>query len=471
MNPAQEEVPLGIPPIRQWELHENSTRYDELVAAPSDEDLSNMWLAWVIISWAVAAFIATVLLAILRSWQARQNVFNVYLCFLMLSDFIFSFLCGLTCLFNRLEHHYFAPWMCRFQSFYCIWAIGSSIWMNAVIAWQIHTMLRSSHIRVRYQVPSRKLAIQHSMLVYLFCAVVAGLGILPYEANVPHRSYAVSGEACLPTEYNVPSTYFMFFGFFPLFAGIPLAHILWVSFDVWQKGLLPSVGRRRALFFYFARITLSLLVMWVPFLLMVFAAARPWVNFAGGTWSHLQGAVSAAFGLMKPDTKKAFLELWLKWSCCGGTTIDNGSKRASNVWKSRQMLDSWVSATKPFSSSPFSIRRSNSASTSRNNLGLEEPLDKDKSSGPDLLERGGPVMELMERAKTELEQNQSVQGSQENMRTTRAASKMVDSDASSVEMDSTNMDGISNMEAHCQDCTSAPAMMDLTADPAEEEES
>ena len=41
-----EGLPWNIPSIRIWEINENSTHYDKLVAAPPDEDMVKMWLSW-----------------------------------------------------------------------------------------------------------------------------------------------------------------------------------------------------------------------------------------------------------------------------------------------------------------------------------------------------------------------------------------------------------------------------------------
>lgn len=40
------------------------------------------------------------------------------------------------------------------------------------------------------------------------------------------------------------------------------------------------------------------------------AWVNPWVQWAGGAWSHMQGLVSALLSLLKPDIRKAVFDFW-----------------------------------------------------------------------------------------------------------------------------------------------------------------
>jgi hypothetical protein len=61
---ADEEWQKGQPFLRQWELQSNSTRYERLVAAPSDHDLRVMWSIWAGIDLWVGKFTILVFLSI-----------------------------------------------------------------------------------------------------------------------------------------------------------------------------------------------------------------------------------------------------------------------------------------------------------------------------------------------------------------------------------------------------------------------
>ena len=115
---------LDVPRLRYWELDENSTRYDRLVAAPSDQELWYMWLFWGILTGAVAVFVMGVFLAVISSRRARKSPFNLYLLYLMLPDAFYSGMCLVSCVLNLTVGHYYSENWCRTQSFYLIFGIG-----------------------------------------------------------------------------------------------------------------------------------------------------------------------------------------------------------------------------------------------------------------------------------------------------------------------------------------------------------
>jgi hypothetical protein len=310
---ATKEIPFGQPSLRQWELDSNSTRWDKLIAAPSDHALFTMWVSWAVLTFLAFAFLGTIMLSILLSRRARKNPFNIYLLFLLFSDLIFSIACCITCSLNASAGHYFAPWMCRFQSFYVTWSVCSDVWLNAVVVRQLHLMLTSSFVGRRYNAPTPKKVVCQSISVYIYAAFIASIGILDVSW-LPHRSDAVSGLACLPVDYSLGSTLFFFLVFCPAFAVVPFVYTIWVSIDIWRRNLMPPSGKRRLLTLYYMRIIVAFVVMWIPFVIMVFfvAGGLPWLSWFGGTWSHLQGPVSGVFVLMKPDITAAYKKLM----CC-----------------------------------------------------------------------------------------------------------------------------------------------------------
>ena len=188
MDSRELNVPLGQPAIRQWELNDNSTRYDRLEAAPSDHDLFIMWSLWVVISGLIGIFIGTVMLSILLDAKARKNPFNLYLFYLMVPDFIFSACCALTCLLNALEGSFWSVFMCQFQSFYLSFGVSANNWLNWVIAVELHRLLRSSHIRKKYNAPTRLTVTLQAILVYLYASFVSSWGVWGHLVPwLPHK--------------------------------------------------------------------------------------------------------------------------------------------------------------------------------------------------------------------------------------------------------------------------------------------
>ena len=98
--------------------------------------------------------------------------------------------------------------------------------------------------------------------------------------------------------------------FIPLLAAIPLAHAMYICYDIWRHQLMPPSGKRRLLSLYFMRIVASYVGMWTPHLVLCLVGSGiPWMVFAGGSWGHFQGVVSAVIALTKPDMRKAFYRL------------------------------------------------------------------------------------------------------------------------------------------------------------------
>jgi hypothetical protein len=247
-------------------------------------------------------------LGILSSRKARRNPFNIYLLYLMIPDFMFSLLCGITCTLNAVKGEYWSSWMCSFQQWYVVFGIGSNAWLNAIITQQLHTMLRLSHHRHRYKPPTIIQVTKHALAVYFYCAFLATWGLINND-NFPYHTGAPFGLACLPMERDTHSTIFFWLFFFPLFVGIPVVYVAYVCYDVLVGSkLLPPTGKRRILVVYFFRLIVVFLIMWVPTFILLFIVA-PWVppsvHFAGGTWSHMQGIVSAGVSLFKPDIGNA----------------------------------------------------------------------------------------------------------------------------------------------------------------------
>jgi energy-converting hydrogenase Eha subunit A len=305
---VEEDWFKGKPRVRVWELDKNSTTLDIISAAPSDAFLIQVWWTWAPLAILVGLFSLILGLSIVTSRKARRHSFNLYLVFMAIPDFVFSLCCGITCLLNALNEEYWSGWMCNFQNWYCVFGIGSNAWINACVTRELHLMLRSGGRFRRYRSPTRKYVILQSLAIYLCMGCLGFWGVFD-EPNWPFYSGTRSGFACLPVVSDGKSRIYFWVIFMPLFAVIPSVYIIFVTFDVWRRNLLPPSGRRRLLVIYFGRLIVVFYVMWLPTLFTLFILYKymsPMGNFLGGLWSHLQGAVSAGVSLLKPDIYSAF---------------------------------------------------------------------------------------------------------------------------------------------------------------------
>lgn len=297
----------GIPPLREWELTDSSNRYDKSLAAPSDDELQVYWSIWAGVAWVAGIFTLVVFLGVISSREARKHSFNVYLIGLMIPDIGFSLLCGTTCFLNAWNGNYWSHTMCNFQQWYCVWGIGSNCWLNAVVTRELHKLLQSNRQGRRYILPAPRTVVHQALAVYVYCGFLGTWGLIDKNA-FPFYSVQVSGLACIPMVANVESSLFFWLCFMPLFSLIPILYVIYVTFDIWRRQLLPPSGRRRLLALYFGRIVFIFLLFWGPFFFCTYllAAVVPaWVRVVGGTLSHLQGPLSAGVTLLKPDIRLA----------------------------------------------------------------------------------------------------------------------------------------------------------------------
>ena len=71
-----EEMPLGRPRIRWWELNETSSIYERAIAAPSDDDLVIMWAVNAVVLAMVSLFVAIVFLGVAAA--VAVSIWNQY---------------------------------------------------------------------------------------------------------------------------------------------------------------------------------------------------------------------------------------------------------------------------------------------------------------------------------------------------------------------------------------------------------
>eukprot|EP00546_Thalassionema_frauenfeldii_P003901 CAMPEP_0178921486 /NCGR_PEP_ID=MMETSP0786-20121207/15588_1 /TAXON_ID=186022 /ORGANISM="Thalassionema frauenfeldii, Strain CCMP 1798" /LENGTH=336 /DNA_ID=CAMNT_0020595671 /DNA_START=397 /DNA_END=1407 /DNA_ORIENTATION=- len=217
----------------------------------------------------------------------------------------------MTCAINVVAGQYVSAVMCQWQSWYCVFDFTANSWMNAVVALELHRLLKDCRRGYHYRPPPIKKVVFRSLMVYVYSAFVASWTLFGF---LPHRADVTAGLACLPVEFSIGSTIFFWLVFIPAFFGIPFAIFLHVCWDVHRKKMLPSNERTRQLFIFFMRLTLVFILMWLPTVVLLFAIGVPdvWASFVGGSWSHLQGLVSAAFCLTKADVRSAVVH----FICC-----------------------------------------------------------------------------------------------------------------------------------------------------------
>jgi hypothetical protein len=253
---------LGISPLSESELPDDASIFEVLVAAPDDEELHTIWTVWSIVFALYSFIILVVFFAIISSKRVRRQPFNHYLIYLMLPDILYTVLCTIQCGALAITGGNNTPASCRLQSFYLLFGNGANSWMNALIANQIHTLLKVSNRCGRYVPPTRRKIALQSRCAYAWAAFIAILGILPESVGIPIMTVPFYGLGCVAVSYDRASNLFFWLFFYPAFAAIPMLYLIYVTVDIWRKKLLPREGRRREISLYYVRILVAVYVMW-----------------------------------------------------------------------------------------------------------------------------------------------------------------------------------------------------------------
>jgi hypothetical protein len=308
---------IHSPVVEEWEIDSSSSRYNYPKVWPSRRQLHIEFSILASVNALTATAVFLLIIALVRyQRRARANgtnsSFNTYLLFIAMPDFLVSFLCCITCALSAPRDAFYSEWMCGFQSFYLNWAFISNAWLNGVIVYQIHTMLRHSNVRRRYRPPTERRVTEHAAAVYTY-ALLWGLACGFNMDFLPHSSHLYYGFACMPMEYSRASTLFFWLVYLPFSLGIPVCFAAYVVWDIWYHKLLPPTGKRRRLSMFLLRLAVLYFAVWLPFLILFllgnFIVINPFIHWLGAVLSHLQGLLSAMFCLTNGEIGKAFLEV------------------------------------------------------------------------------------------------------------------------------------------------------------------
>ncbi|CAJ1947791.1 unnamed protein product [Cylindrotheca closterium] len=297
--------PLHIE-LRDWELGPNNTIFDNLKAAPSDKDLLWQWGLLVGLSVFALVAILIVFLAILQDRKCRKNSFNVYILFLMVPDILFTGLGIMTTSLNIANGSFYSWGHCHLQSYYSVFTVSASSWLNAILAWQLHAMLKASNQHRRFKAPTRQRAVKHGLLVFLWSAFVATWTLWQVDWW-PIRTELYSGAFCLPMAYDNTSLAFLFLVFGPCCFVVPFLYICHVVIDILWKQLLPPKEKRKRLLIFFGLI-ITYFFIWVPTIVLTYILGywmTSWYTYFGAVWGVSQGFISAAVCLLKADIQQA----------------------------------------------------------------------------------------------------------------------------------------------------------------------
>lgn len=238
-------------------------------------------------------------LGILSSAKTRVRSYNIYLIALAIPDLAYNILVitiGAKALSGR--DHISCSAMNSVGYFY----MAANIYLNAVIAYMVHMLLRNSKQRKRTSPPSGKLISKQIAAVYSLatCFGIWGMfsvcrGAIDYTADEHTRQIVVTLTMLA-------------------LALLPFVYLAFVCFDVWRNDLLPRSGRTRVLSLYFLKIVMTFILFWTPAILLLNleplnTTAAGGMHYAAWYLSSIQGIVATIVAMLKPDVRKAVVQL------------------------------------------------------------------------------------------------------------------------------------------------------------------
>lgn len=277
----------------------NATRFDYPRLSASPENLRIQFAVLGSINVLVALTTGILILGILRSRILRRQPFDLYVLSIAIPDFVSGFSCMFTCLLSVQNARYVSEAMCGYQSFYLNASVAANAWMNAVIIYQIHKLLRYSHVRRKYIPPTRRDVACHAAAVYLFAIALGTICAIQIKVfGMPLESHVTGGLYCIMVEEKGNSWFYYLVLFSALFM-IPSVYAVAAAIHIFWKGLLPKAGKRRAIAIFLMRIILVYLVVFLPLGLSIilgnFVQYRTdWGYFVPALMTHFQGIITAS---------------------------------------------------------------------------------------------------------------------------------------------------------------------------------
>ncbi len=126
------------------------------------------------------------------------------------------------------------------QAFYVVFGFSSSMWMNALVSSELHSIIVSSTSMARlndFKKPSLRRILTKVSVVYAISLFIASWMQVDF---IPLRASPAAGMACLPMQYNVESEVFFWLVFINLILLMPLGVVLFVIWDIYRKGCFKN---------------------------------------------------------------------------------------------------------------------------------------------------------------------------------------------------------------------------------------
>jgi len=241
----------------------------------------------------------------------RASTYNLYLVFLAIPDLVYN--AFLVSLFARFEQFTvpsddgktFPPIDHPYETGLLLCCGATALYMNAIIAYEIMRLLRSSKCRKRCKAPNLKTATMQAGCTYGF-----GIAIFFYDYYIVDAIFAaaprwVANWIIIPLNLVITVL-------------LPIFYLCWVCFRIYWEGLFfgadSRAGKRlTVLVRYFFRIIVIYVGLWVPttvlFIFKLDSKDGGLRYYQACVIYSLQVWVSFGLSLTKPDVRKNVVSL------------------------------------------------------------------------------------------------------------------------------------------------------------------
>jgi uncharacterized membrane protein (DUF485 family) len=306
----------------------------------------------------------------------KYSSYNLYLVFLAFPDILFNVFMVWRCISDLSGHAFDAEWALA------AWIYGetqrtsimfifygcttANLGMNTLIAFEVFKLLKNSNQRVRHSPPTIKRVVLQATGVYLYSIVLSiiALGVIVW---IPK---SIRSDE-LMNNFGGPV-------FLAISAGIPFMILIYLCGVAWRRRLVRKSDRHlRTLAIFFLRIVFVFILIWAPAYILwgigvfnnspvaygpLFAVAMLLIS--------IQAILSNTLAMMKPDVKKAVLDLINFSVCCNSNSNSNNNRtnRLSVITNTRQSITTMEgkrhNTVDKDNNEPLSPRLSSSSSSS-----------------------------------------------------------------------------------------------------------
>jgi hypothetical protein len=178
---------------------------------------------------------------------------------------------------------------------------AANTYLNAIIAFEVYTLLDSSHNAIRHAPPGILNVSMKAVAVYAIACIVFLL------------RWFLDDTKCSPKLQAI--IYFM------ASTGIPMVYLLYVSAVIYRRGLIPSTtGKLKVISLYFLRIILVFIFLWLPGMILLALSRKPYDQIHISDYNpkyfsvalifcSLQPILSTCMAMTKPDVRKSVFNL------------------------------------------------------------------------------------------------------------------------------------------------------------------